>query len=306
MHREVLAIVQREQRALPQLERLVNKLLPRRRAGVPRPAFERLGSRDARPSARPVCFQHPYDDFHIVLAKAIQPQPLAGGIEFPVGPDLGVAVAGGPFADVRVKALAIPHHGRQQQQVAAPAQFALQPPAQFIPRLGFDGHLAVRAELRAQPREQQPDEMVDFRDRGHGALAAAAAGALLDADRGRDARDQVHVRPGQLLHELPGIDIHGVQEAPLPLGEEQVKRQRALPEPLTPVTTTNRPRGTVSEIFFRLCSRAPWIAMACSGFPLNSRSSNMANSYHTRIVHFTRSGFRIAFGASTGRSAWPV
>src|SRR3954468_12728656 len=32
-----------------------------------------------------------------------------------------------------------------------------------------------------------------------------------------------------------------------------------LPEPLTPVTTTNRLRGISSERFFRLCSRAPWI-----------------------------------------------
>jgi len=72
---------------------------------------------------------------------------------------------------------------------------------------------------------------MDLRNGGDGALTAAAAGALLDAHRWRDAGNQVHVRPGQLLHELPGIDIHRVQKTPLPLGKEQVKRQRALARP---------------------------------------------------------------------------
>src|SRR5688572_9835387 len=32
-----------------------------------------------------------------------------------------------------------------------------------------------------------------------------------------------------------------------------------LPDPLTPVTTTNCPRGISTVIFLRLCSRAPWM-----------------------------------------------
>ena len=169
------------------------------------------------------------EESHVVLAEPVQAQALAGGVGFPVGPDLGVAVAGGPFAYVGVKAFAVLDYRRQQYQVAASAQFAPQAPAQFIARLGFDGHLAFGAELRAQSREQQPNEVVDFSHGGHRALAPATAGALLDAYRGREARDQVHVGAGQLLHKLPGIDIHRVQEAPLPLGEEQVKGQRAFP-----------------------------------------------------------------------------
>jgi hypothetical protein len=34
-----------------------------------------------------------------------------------------------------------------------------------------------------------------------------------------------------------------------------------LPEPLTPVTTTNWLRGMASDRFFKLCSRAPWTTM---------------------------------------------
>ena len=38
-----------------------------------------------------------------------------------------------------------------------------------------------------------------------------------------------------------------------------------LPEPLTPVTTLNRPRGMSTERFFRLCSRALTIWMLFDG-----------------------------------------
>ena len=58
-------------------------------------------------------------------------------------------------------------------------------------------------------------------------LPPPAAGALLDADRGRNAGDQVHVRPRHLLHELPGVDVHRIQETPLPFRKEEVKGQRA-------------------------------------------------------------------------------
>ena len=70
--------------------------------------------------------------------------------------------------------------------------------------------------------------MINLRDGRHRALAAAAAVALLDADRRRNAGDEVHVRPRQLLDELPRIDVHRIEKPALAFGEQQVKRQRAL------------------------------------------------------------------------------
>ncbi len=69
--------------------------------------------------------------------------------------------------------------------------------------------------------------MINLGDRGDGAFAAAAAGALLDADRGRDASDEIHVGTGHLLDELPGIHVHRIQEASLSLGKQEVEGQRA-------------------------------------------------------------------------------
>ena len=81
--------------------------------------------------------------------------------------------------------------------------------------------------------------------------------ALLDADGGRNAGDQIHLRAGQLLDELAGIEVHRVQKSPLPLGKEQVKGQRALAGAADAGDHDELPRGMASEIFFRLCSRAP-------------------------------------------------
>ena len=98
----------------------------------------------------------------------------------------------------------------------------------MIARLRFHRRLAGRTKLRAKPGEEQPDEMIDLRDGGHRALAAAARGALLNADRGGQAGDEVHIGPRHLLHELPRVGVHGIEEAALPLGENQIKGQRAL------------------------------------------------------------------------------
>src|SRR6516162_1505480 len=70
--------------------------------------------------------------------------------------------------------------------------------------------------------------MVDLRDCGNRALAATTAGPLFDTDGRWDAGDEVHVRTGQLLHELPGISVHRIQEPTLALSEEKIKCQCAL------------------------------------------------------------------------------
>src|SRR5258708_1847797 len=60
------------------------------------------------------------------------------------------------------------------------------------------------------------------------AFAATAASALLDADGGGDAGDQVDVGAGELLDELPGINVHRIEKPALTFGEKQIKGDRAL------------------------------------------------------------------------------
>src|SRR5262249_25306363 len=139
----------------------------------------------------------------------------------------GVTMPRRPFGDVGVKALAVLHHGREEKQVAAALQLALQSPSKFIAGLGLDRELAIRTELRSQPREEEPDEMINLGHGGDRAFAAAAGIALLDAYGRRNAGDQVDVRPRKLFDELPRVDVHRIQKAPLSLREDEVEGQRA-------------------------------------------------------------------------------
>ena len=71
--------------------------------------------------------------------------------------------------------------------------------------------------------------MIDFGDGSDGAFAPAAAVALFDADGRRNAGDEVHVRTGQLLDELPRVNVHRIEETALAFGEQKIERKRAFP-----------------------------------------------------------------------------
>ena len=70
--------------------------------------------------------------------------------------------------------------------------------------------------------------MVDLGERGDRALAAAAAGALLDRHRRRHAGQPVQIRASRRLHELADIGVQRLQVAALPFREQHVEGQRAL------------------------------------------------------------------------------
>ena len=107
--------------------------------------------------------------------------------------------------------------------------------------------------------------MVDLGQRRHRALAAAAAGALLDRHRRRDAVDRVHVGPRRGLHELARIGVQRLEIAALAFVEQDVEASVDLPEPETPVITVKRvARDLDVDVACRLCSRALWMTDARS------------------------------------------
>src|ERR1043166_3228239 len=148
-------------------------------------------------------------------------------MDFTISADFFVAVAAGPGGDVGVKAFAVAHHGCEEEKIAALFGFPPQAGGQPVASLRFDGELAVGAIGSAEAREEQAKEMMDFRDCGHGAFAAATSGALLDADRGGETGNELDVGPCELLNELAGVSVHRVKEPSLALGEEEVERQGA-------------------------------------------------------------------------------
>ncbi len=164
---------------------------------------------------------------NVVLLVAGEARPVGRGLVLAVHAQVLEALLAGPGGQVRVVALARHHHGRQQRGLL-PSRIAQDAGADCLRGLLVDGQNALRAILGAQLDEQQPQEVVDLGHGGHGALAPAPAGALLDGDRGRDAEDGVHVRARGRLDELAGVGVEGFQVAALALVEDDVEGHGAL------------------------------------------------------------------------------
>ena len=127
-----------------------------------------------------------------------------------------------------MKAFAVLDHRGQQGQVSPDFEFGLQAPSEVVARLCFDWPLAIGTILCAHAGEEQAQKMIDLCDGGDGALAAAPAGALLDADGWRNASNQIHIRTGELLDKLAGISVHRIEKAALSFGKKKVESQGAL------------------------------------------------------------------------------
>src|SRR5262249_35067297 len=120
------------------------------------------------------------------------------------------------------------HDERSQQGDALAAISGEQARRDALLALRRDRHVVIGAMLRAELDVEQAQEMVRLGERGHRALAAAAGGALLDRDRGRNAEDRVDVGARSRLHELARIGVQRLEVAALSLGEEDVEGERAL------------------------------------------------------------------------------
>ena len=106
------------------------------------------------------------------------------------------------------------------------------------PRRGFGddalravgGHSppAIAAVDGPEPREQQPQIIVDLGGGAHGRARAARGRHLLDRDGGGQAVDHVHVGPRQALEELARVARDRLDVAALALGVDRVECERGL------------------------------------------------------------------------------
>ena len=132
-----------------------------------------------------------------------------GAVEDPVA--LGLAVLDQRAEDEQPRAL------RQRQDLVD----------DLLDGLALD-RVAVRAVRDADPREQQPQVVVDLGD-GPDRRARVARGALLvDRDRRRQAVDLVDVRLLHLPEELAGVGAQALDVAALALGVDRVEGEAAL------------------------------------------------------------------------------
>ena len=159
-----------------------------------------------------------------VFLEAVQARPVIRGQEFAIHAQMRMAFAQRPFCKVGIETFAV-HDQWREQSDALPLVLSQQPRCNGIHALRFDGHIAVRAMLGAELYVQESQEVIDLRERGHRALASAAAGALLDGDRGRDAENGVDVGLGCGLHELARIGVERFKIAPLAFCKNDVEGQ---------------------------------------------------------------------------------
>ena len=128
--------------------------------------------------------------------------------------------------DVLVLAFAAANQGGHDHQLGAFGQ-RQQIFDDLLGRLLADGGAALVTGCFAQTREQQPQVIVHFGDRGHGAARILAAGPLIDGNGGLESVDQIDVGAFHLVQELAGIDRQAFDILPLPFGEQGVESQRA-------------------------------------------------------------------------------
>jgi hypothetical protein len=77
--------------------------------------------------------------------------------------------------------------------------------------------------------KEKTDVMIEFGDCGYCALEPSAAASLLDRYSGRYTGDTVYIGTRRRLDKLTGVGIQGLEVAPLSLGKEDIKGNRALP-----------------------------------------------------------------------------
>ena len=162
-----------------------------------------------------------------VLFIAVETRPFARRQILAVDTQLFVALAARPLGQIGVQALAVVHQRRQQLDRLA-AMLGAEARNDGLEALRRHRHLAVGAILRAELHIEQAQKVIQLGQRGHRTLAPAAAGALLDGDRRRNAVNGIHIRPRGWLHELARIGVERFEIAPLALAKQDIEGQRGL------------------------------------------------------------------------------
>ncbi len=162
-----------------------------------------------------------------MIAKPIELWPGLDRLQLAIDIELLGTTALGPVGQLGIGALAGDHQGGQQDQTLT-AKVIADSAQDLAAALGLDRHLATGTVLDAELHIEQAQEMVDLSAGPDRALGSAAAAALLDRDRRRDADDGVDIGACRRLHELPRIGVERFQIAPLAFSEQDVEGEGAL------------------------------------------------------------------------------
>ena len=173
-------------------------------------------------------FQHYTVDYHldVMLVLLVQIYRFGQRIDLAVHPHPGKALLVQVGEQLAVLALAPPDYRRHDMRPLAigRSQNAVH---HLVGGLADNLPTAVRAVRDANAREQQAQVVIDLGDCANRGAGVLGCRLLVDGHRRRQPVDMVHVRLVHLPKELPGIGRKRLHIAPLPLGIDGVKGQRA-------------------------------------------------------------------------------
>jgi hypothetical protein len=187
------------------------------RHGVGQPAAR--GLRDLQPV---------HHDVDVVLPLLVERDRLRGVLRLPVHHHAGEAVPGKLRELLAVLPLAPPDDGGPQLDAHA-LPHRHHGVHDLRHRLAADLLPAGGAMDPADGGEEQPQVVVDLRDRPDGGAGILADRFLLDGDGGGEPLDHVDVGLLHLLEELAGVGGERLHVPPLPLGVDRVEGKRRLP-----------------------------------------------------------------------------
>ena len=144
--------------------------------------------------------------------------------------DAGPAEALGLQVGEQVDVLPLAAADHRREHLEAAALLELEDPVDDLAGLlAGDDAAALRAVRDAGPGVEQAEVVVDLGDRADGRAGVLAGRLLVDADRRRQALDEVDVGLVHLAEELPGVGGQRLDVAALTLGEDRVEGEAGLP-----------------------------------------------------------------------------
>ena len=193
--------------------------------------LQRLLDRVGR-AATDVRLRHePVDhDLDRVLVRLRQPDRLGQIAHLAVDPGARKSLAGQLLQELLVLALAPAHHRCEHLEPGPLRQFH-DLVDDLLGRLATDRSPTVVAMGVPDPREQDPQVVVDLRDRADRGARVPGRRLLIDRDGRTQALDEVDVRLLHLPEELPGVRREGLDVATLALRVDGVERQRRFARP---------------------------------------------------------------------------
>ena len=169
------------------------------------------------------------DDLDRVALVLVELGRVLDVVRLAVDPDADEALPACRLEDPVALGLAILDERRQHQEAGALGQ-RQDLVDDLLDGLALD-RMAVGAVRDADPREQQPQVVVDLGDGPDGRARVPGRALLVDRDGRRQPVDLVDVGLLHLAEELAGVGAQALDVASLALGVDRVERQAGLARP---------------------------------------------------------------------------